>query len=473
MNGYQVIAKKFRPQTFAEIYEQDVVVQTLKNAISFQRIGQAYLFSGTRGTGKTTLARLFAKAINCDHLTPENEPCNRCTSCLETRSGSCLDVIEIDGASSRGIDDIRTLNETVPYAPSSRKYKVYIIDEVHMLTKEAFNALLKTLEEPPKHVIFFFATTEPHKIPPTILSRCQIFHLKRISIQKIQAKLSSITHSLNISIEEGALKLVAKQAQGSLRDAESLLDQLICFEKGPITTASATRALGLIQADLFFELDQAVSQYDLCKAFTLSEFFFKEGAHLPFVIESLAEHYRTILKIQMGAPPPSTEYDIASTIYSKHQLLDILDYLIESLEREQKATFKQLHLEVIFLHIIESAKKITLPSLVERLETLKQNLTSKETPFPQPIHSSQESTSFLHPKGPSVAVERLEGSKQDLTSKETTSPHLIDSSKEDPSSLDSKNAPFAPPITHTIQEKIKHEQIMRFASIEFNGNLKK
>ena len=189
MENYQVLARKYRPQKFSEVVGQDPIVTTLKNAIKNKRLAHAYLFCGSRGTGKTTLARVFAKALNCHQPLPDGEPCNQCTSCKEITSGSSLDVLEIDGASHRGIDDVRQINETVGYAASGGGYKIYIIDEVHMLTKEAFNALLKTLEEPPARVMFFFATTEPHKVLPTILSRCQRFNLNRISSEKIVEKL--------------------------------------------------------------------------------------------------------------------------------------------------------------------------------------------------------------------------------------------------------------------------------------------
>ncbi|QVL57375.1 MAG: DNA polymerase III subunit gamma/tau [Simkaniaceae bacterium] len=474
MNGYEVIAKRFRPQKFSEVFEQDAIVQTLKNAIRLERIGHAYLFCGTRGTGKTTLARLFAKAINCENLTSDGEPCNECSSCTEITSGYSLDVIEIDGASNRGIDDIRNLNETVGYAASNGKYKIYIIDEVHMLTKEAFNALLKTLEEPPSHVVFFFATTEPHKVLPTILSRCQRFDLKRITPEKIEAKLFSIASELNIEVDKGALKVLASHAEGSLRDAESLLDQLICFEEPPITREHAIKALGLIQTDFFFRLDQAASKYDLAAAFSLSEALFKEGAHLQHVLESLAEHFRAIARTQMGESPPLPEYATSAKIYSKHHVLDILDYLIEALEKGQRTPFKRIHLEVTFLHIIRSMKKIPLDSLVERLEALKNNAPPKNEKVVEPVldHAPPE---VIEPVAPPIQ-EKVPPAVP--IKEETPAPiaQEVPIFPETPTPEPTPKEPIAPKTAlppSSIQEKIKHEQVMRFASIELNGSLKK
>jgi DNA polymerase-3 subunit gamma/tau len=448
MDVYQVIAKKFRPQKFSEVFEQNRVVQTLKNAIRLGRIGHAYLFCGTRGTGKTTLARLFAKAINCEALTPDGEPCNACRSCKEVTSGSSLDVIEIDGASNRGIDDIRSLNETVGYAPSHGKYKIYIIDEVHMLTKEAFNALLKTLEEPPKHVIFFFATTEPHKILPTILSRCQRFDLKRITPEKIEEKLSLITKELKATVDPGALQVIAHHAEGSLRDAESLLDQLLCFEEPPITRDHAIKALGLIQTDFFFSLDKAAANGDLAAPFSLSATLFAEGAHLQYVLESLADHFRTIAATQMGEKPPLPEYMTSAKIYSKHHVLETLNYLLDMIEKGHRTPFKKIHLEVAFLHIIRSMKKIPLESLVERLEALKNEAPSSSIEAPPP--------EIPTPPQPVKVAEEV--------------PFFPETPIETPP-LPSSSAPPLPPSS--IQEKIKQEQVMRFASIELNGSLKK
>jgi len=438
MKTYQVIAKKFRPKKFCEVYEQDATIQTLKNAIRLERMGHAYLFCGTRGTGKTTIARLLAKAINCENLAEDQEPCNSCSSCKEISLGHSLDVIEIDGASNRGIDDIRNLNETVGYAASNGRYKVYIIDEVHMLTKEAFNALLKTLEEPPEHVLFFFATTEAHKVLPTIISRCQRFDLKRITPEKIQAKLQTIIQQLEIKVEDEALSLIADYAEGSLRDAESLLDQLICYEEPPITKEHAIKSLGLLPSKLFFNLDEAAGKGDLPFAFQLTEKVFKVGYHLGHFLESLTEHYRNIALVQMGKKG-SPEYEQSAQHYSREQCLEILDYLLETQEKMQRSPFKQIHLEIILLHILRSKNKISIEALVNRLEKLKEVHEIKGFSEPPPP---------LQIEDPKDKVEEVPF----FPPKSTTPP------------------PESQPID--IKKKIKHERVMRFTSVELNGSIR-
>lgn len=226
--SYQVTARKWRPQTFDDVVEQEHVTRTLKNAIRLDRVAHAYLFAGTRGVGKTTMARVLAKALNCEHG-PTPDPCGACTACQEIAQGASMDIVEIDGASNRGIDEIRDLRETLRYLPSRGRYKVYIIDEVHMLTKEAFNALLKTLEEPPTHVVFIFATTELDKIPHTIISRCQRFEFKRVSLSGIVSQLEHIIEDEGISISSTSLLRIAKAAEGSMRDAQSLFDQVVAY----------------------------------------------------------------------------------------------------------------------------------------------------------------------------------------------------------------------------------------------------
>jgi DNA polymerase III subunit gamma/tau len=442
MKTYQVIAKKFRPQKFCEVFEQDAIIQTLKNAIRLERMGHAYLFCGTRGTGKTTLARLLAKAINCENLSQDQEPCNICCSCKEITSGHSLDVIEIDGASNRGIDDIRNLNETVGYAASNGRYKVYIIDEVHMLTKEAFNALLKTLEEPPEHVLFFFATTEAHKVLPTIISRCQRFDLKRITPEKIQAKLKTISQQLKIEIEEEALHLISDYAEGSMRDAESLLDQLICYENPPITKEHAVKSLGLLPSKLFFNLDEAAGKSHLPFAFELTEKVFKMGCHLGHFLESLIEHYRNIALVQMGKKG-SPEYEQSAQHYSREQILEILDYLLEMQEKTQRSPFKQIHLEIILLRILRSKNKISIEALVNRLEKLK------------------EASEIKSIEKPLLQVE-------DTKDVEDIKDHV----EEVPFFPPEPSKPIQESQPIDIKKKIKHERVMRFTSVELNGSIR-
>ncbi|MGE5855121.1 MAG: DNA polymerase III subunit gamma/tau, partial [Syntrophaceae bacterium] len=231
---YLVLARKWRPQVFEDVVGQDHVITTLRNAIRLGRVAHAFIFSGPRGVGKTSVARILAKALNCEKG-PSEIPCNACANCREITEGSSMDVREIDGASNRGIDEIRELRENVKFSPSSSRYKIYIIDEVHMLTKEAFNALLKTLEEPPEHVMFIFATTEVHKVPATILSRCQRFDFRRISIEEIMTRLRYIAGEEKVTIDEDALMVIAKKGDGSLRDSQSIFDQVRSFCGNTIT----------------------------------------------------------------------------------------------------------------------------------------------------------------------------------------------------------------------------------------------
>jgi DNA polymerase-3 subunit gamma/tau len=234
MAQYQSIYRKWRPQSFEDIVGQNHITQTLKNAIKMNRIGHAYLFSGPRGVGKTTTARIFAKALNCQNG-PTETPCNECSRCIRINQGQSMDVLEIDGASNRGIEEIRELRSKIGFAPAEGKYKIYIIDEVHMLTDPAFNALLKTLEEPPGQVLFIFATTAPYKVPNTILSRCQSFYFRRISIEEMMEKLKRITEEEKINIDSSSLRLIAEGATGSMRDAESILDQVIAYSENRVT----------------------------------------------------------------------------------------------------------------------------------------------------------------------------------------------------------------------------------------------
>ena len=402
---YQVIPRKFRPQTFETVVGQEAIVTTLKNALRFNRLAHTYLFCGCRGTGKTTLARVFAKALNCQQLTQDLEPCNTCPSCTEIMSGRSLDVLEIDGASNRGIDDIRQINETIGYAPASGKYKIYIIDEVHMLTKEAFNALLKTLEEPPPNVKFFFATTEPHKVLPTIISRCQRFDLNRIPQTSMEHKLAYIAKDLGVECEPQALSLIAHLSEGSLRDAESLLDQVICYAQQPIKAQSVSDTLGLMPKESFFALDKAMAENQCSFAFELSQTLFSSGKDLSYFLDNLIEHFRTVLLIKFNKPclflnaGHEEHYKKAAPLYTEEQCLYILDYLIQWQQQLTKSPFKRIGLEMILLHIIRSKNRISFSTLVKKLSEIQDQAGS-----PQPAASPPAAQPALEPRQMPEAV---------------------------------------------------------------------
>jgi DNA polymerase-3 subunit gamma/tau len=277
--SYQVLARKYRPQTFAEVVSQEHVTTTLANALASGRLHHAYLFTGARGIGKTTVARILAKALNCTQR-QGSEPCNQCTPCVEITEGNSLDVQEIDGASNTSVDDVREIRERVKYMPSSGRYKIYIIDEVHMLSNSAFNALLKTLEEPPAHVIFIFATTEPHKIPPTILSRCQRYDFRRIPPHQIASTLSRIAKEEGTDIDEDAIRLISWEATGSLRDAESLFDQAMAFSGGKVTADAIKSMLGFLDQNSLFDLAEALIAGDSKRALKILDEVFRTGADL-------------------------------------------------------------------------------------------------------------------------------------------------------------------------------------------------
>lgn len=299
MERYKALARKYRPMTFDEIVGQDFVVKTLKNAIEMGRISHAYLFTGPRGIGKTTAARVFAKAINC--LKPVGvNPCNKCSNCLEINNGTSVDVIEIDGASNRKVEEAREIRENVRILPVNNRYKVYIIDEVHMLTDEAFNALLKTLEEPPDYVVFILATTDAHKIPMTILSRCQKYDFKKISNSYMSEYLASVMEKEDIKCDRDSLNMIIRNSDGCMRDALSLIDQLAAFTGGDITSESAKDMLDLSEQEIANDIFEAIVKNDSEKIFYLIDEFSRKGVDYHFAMEVFIHHTRNLLHAFTG-----------------------------------------------------------------------------------------------------------------------------------------------------------------------------
>jgi DNA polymerase-3 subunit gamma/tau len=473
---YQVLARRFRPQRFEEVIGQEAIITTLKNALLFEKTAHAYLFSGSRGVGKTTLARLFAKAINCQAKENGYEPCNRCPSCIEILNNSSLDIIEIDGASNRGIDDIRQINETALYAPSQGKFKIYIIDEVHMLTKEAFNALLKTLEEPPETAKFFFATTEPHKIPPTIISRCQRFDLGRIELVQMTAKLNAIATSCNRTIEPEALHLIATFADGSLRDAESLLDQIFVFADGQIGAEAVRETLGLVSQDLFFALDIAFQEANVAFAFELVETICAKGKDLSHFLEQLIQHIRLLTLAKTSGERnlhlPSdlkAKYITHAQFYASSQCLYLFEYLLKVEANLSKSTSPRVSLEAALLHYIQSKHRIPIEVIARRLIELEQALGSSPKP-PQPE---------LPPVSPPTMIQELVSKITTVEASKKASPEPI---APPPPPLPKIEAPKPVQLKEPIASKVLSEKttphhashydtLIRFTAVELEGSV--
>ena len=387
--GYQVTARKWRPQTFDDVVEQQHVTRTLRNAIRLGRIAHAYLFAGTRGVGKTTMARVLAKALNCDQGPTEN-PCNTCQSCLEITQGTSLDIIEIDGASNRGIDEIRDLRERLRYLPTRGRYKVYILDEVHMLTKEAFNALLKTLEEPPAHVVFVFATTELERIPYTIVSRCQRFEFKRVSLTGLVEQLQHITQSEDIRISRACLMRIAKAAEGSMRDAQSLLDQVVAYCGMEVRDEDVDQILGYVGMEMLAQCLRALCQQDAAAALHIITMLQSEGHEATGIARALLEGLRHLIVLKTVPQPeeliPLSEADIAllravaalasvEEIYGQFHILSAAEQTLR-------------HASNAFLGLEMTLVRMACIGRVQPLQTILEHLQRLETGLPPAVSTS-------------------------------------------------------------------------------------
>ncbi len=454
---YQSLYRKWRPQTFEDIIGQKHITQTLINAISLNRISHAYIFSGPRGVGKTTTARILAKSLNCVKG-PTPYPCNKCERCMRITDGYSMDVIEIDGASNNGVDSIRELRNKVNFAPTEGKYKVYIIDEVHMLSQGAFNALLKTLEEPPSHVIFIFATTDPHKIPSTILSRCQWFNFRRISLVDIIAKLKKIAKDEGLNINDKTLNIIARSSTGSMRDAESVLDQIIAYCGKEITSQSVREVLGIIEEEVFFEFIEAIINDNTLKGIEIINRTADLGGDASQFIRNLMEYV----------------HNLSLAKVCQKEILNLQGIFIEDRERLLKQS-KTIQLEKLFNiidYLAEAEKKmryIRHPWII--LEMLVIKFTAADNYSLKEVKKEKDeySLDFSAKKDVSELGKKNTGIKEELLPKKKIQDKI--KSKEDPS-IKAKKSPINLELRQAwpkILERVKKTKIAVYSFILANN----
>ena len=391
--SYLVLARKKRPQIFEDVIGQRPITQTLQNAISQNRVAHAFLFTGPRGVGKTSTARILSKALNCEKG-PQNNPCNECPTCKEVTDGNSIDVIEIDGASNGRVDEVRELRENARYTPAKSRYKIFIIDEVHMVTTQAFNALLKILEEPPVHIVFILATTEPHKIPATILSRCQRYDFKRIPLVEIIQHLRQIVDDEKIEISQRGLSLIARESEGSMRDAQSLLDRLISYGGDKIRDEEITGVLGLIDQKMLSDTIEAIAGRDAGRCLEIVEQIYQFGHDIQHFCHELLQYLRNLILLKVSSHPepflelPGEEIDVLKRQAEKFrfdQLNQLFGLLLKGVEGVTQSTFPRTMLEMTLIRMAMLQSVLPIDEIIKKLEDLGKTLPSgRKEPAPPP-----------------------------------------------------------------------------------------
>ncbi len=455
---YIVSSLKYRPQTFEDVVGQEHVSRTLRNALQRSRLANGYIFTGPRGVGKTTSARILAKAINCENP-PSGNPCNVCNHCIEITAGRSLDVFEVDGASTRGIDAIRELREVVKYPPANSNYRVYIIDEVHMLTKEAFNALLKTLEEPPPQVLFIFATTEPQKVPLTILSRCQRYDFRMIATDTMVARLKMISENEGISISDDGLALIARKAAGSLRDSLSLLDQVAAFTEDEASLDLVRRVLGVLDVTIYFDLLHHIASQSSENVITQANLLFSRGISITEFLQGLSEHIRNLLVVKVAgitafldvSDSDAQAYEDQTKYFEERDLLRMQSLVLETLRDQRFVSNQIVSVELMLLKLARSTRALELDALLSGKPA-----PVRKIPKPKPVDLPESEKQIKTPEPKSAAKLELEstpappGSTQSAPTPEVITELVsetgTDQASGSPGAVDQLPLPAAEPV---------------------------
>ncbi|MCS7000766.1 MAG: DNA polymerase III subunit gamma/tau [Bacteroidota bacterium] len=449
---YVVTARKWRPLRFEEVVGQDHVTTTLRNALASGRIHHAYLFCGPRGVGKTTTARIIARAVNC--AAPRNgiEPCNQCDSCQDILNGRSLDVVEIDGASNNSVEDVRRIRENAKYPPAYGKFKVYIIDEVHMLSASAFNALLKTLEEPPPHLLFIFATTEPHKVPATIQSRCQRFDFHRMDTRTIASHLRRIAQAESVQIDDDALYTIARFADGSMRDAQSLFDQVRAFSTDTITGSTVRQSLHILGDDVYFAITDAILTRDLAAAFALSQQIISQGFDVHQTILGLLEHLRNALTVRVtgttdlvdAADETRHQYRQLAQQLTEEDLVQMMTIVANAEQQLRYTSHPRLRFELLLAQLVHLPTACDIGTLIAQLEQW-QGAASSLPPAGEQKSTSPSDTSSFGETPPSSRQHPMPAEEK------SSAQHSSPPSSPTPSTQEEGNAsPFSPPPATSV-----------------------